>query len=286
MIKFSNNLKIVYIGTPEFSAVILKKLIQNGYAPVLVVTAPDKPVGRKQIITPPSVKILAQKNNIQVLQTEKIKNCQSKIENFQPDLGILAAFGQIVPKNILNIPKYGFLNVHPSLLPKFRGPSPIQSAILNGDEETGVTIMLMNEKLDEGDIISNISDPFSKNETYETLHNKLAELGGNLLVKTIPDWVSGKIKAKPQNNAKATYSKILKKEDGRIDWTKPADFIDRQIKALNPWPGTFDVYKGKKLKILKSEVVNGKLIIKQVQLEGKKPMSFEEFLLGHKNYII
>lgn len=277
-------LKIVFAGTPDFGATILEKLIQSEYAPALVITAPDKPVGRKQILTPPPVKVLAQKNKIAVIQPEKIRNLELEIRNLRPDLIILAAYGKILSKHILDIPRYGSLNVHPSLLPKFRGPSPIQSAILSGDKKTGVTIMLMNEKLDEGDIVSFKDYPLSGSETYETLHNALAETGADLLIKTMPDWISGKIKAVPQDNTKATYTKILKKEDGKIDWSKPANFIERQIRAYNPWPGTFDVYNEKILKILKAEVVNERLIIKQVQPEGKKPMDFNDFLLGHKDY--
>lgn len=277
-------LKIVFAGTPDFGATILEKLIQSEYAPALVITAPDKPVGRKQILTPPPVKVLAQKNKIAVIQPEKIRNLELEIRNLRPDLIILAAYGKILSKHILDIPRYGSLNVHPSLLPKFRGPSPIQSAILSGDKKTGVTIMLMNEKLDEGDIVSFQDYPLSGSETYETLHNALAETGADLLIKTMPDWISGKIKAVPQDNTKATYTKILKKEDGKIDWSKPANFIERQIRAYNPWPGTFDVYNEKILKILKAEVVNERLIIKQVQPEGKKPMDFNDFLLGHKDY--
>lgn len=277
-------LKIVFAGTPDFGATILEKLIQSEYAPALVITAPDKPVGRKQILTPPPVKVLAQKNKIAVIQPEKIRNLELEIRNLRPDLIILAAYGKILSKHILDIPRYGSLNVHPSLLPKFRGPSPIQSAILSGDKKTGVTIMLMNEKLDEGDIVSFQDYPLSGSETYETLHNALAETGADLLIKTMPDWISGKIKAISQDNTKATYTKILKKEDGKIDWSKPANFIERQIRAYNPWPGTFDIYNGKTLKILKAEVVNERLIIKQIQPEGKKPMDFNDFLLGHKDY--
>jgi len=147
-------IKTVFLGTPSFGGIILKKLLESGCKPVLVVTEPDKPVGRKQTLTPPPVKLIAQKYNIPIAQPEKIVNCKLKIENLKPDLGIVAAFGQIIPNNILTIPKYGFLNVHPSLLPKYRGPSPIQNAILNGDKETGVSIILLDEKMDHGPILA------------------------------------------------------------------------------------------------------------------------------------
>ena len=214
-----------------------------------------------------------------------IKNCKLKIENYRPDLIIVAAYGQILPKEILDIPKYGCLNVHPSLLPKYRGPSPIQAAILNGDNEAGVTIINMTEKVDAGPIISNSKFKIQNSKlTYKELHDELAKLGAKLLLKTIPEWIAGKIKPKTQDETKATYTKIIKKEDGRIDWKKPAEYIERQVRALNPWPGTYTFYKSKILKILKTEIINDKLIIKEVHLAGKKPMSFEDFFRGHNDY--
>lgn len=267
------------MGTPEFGAIILEKLCQANLKPILVITAPDKPVGRKQILTPSAVKIVAQRYNI------KIGHAMSNFLKIKPDLIAVAAYGQILPKEILEIPKYGCLNVHPSLLPKYRGPSPIQATILNGDKETGVTIMLMDEKMDHGPIIANCELRIA-NYKYilKELEKKLANLGAELLVETISKWLNGEIKSKPQNESKATYTKILKRKDGKIDWQKPDEEIERQIRAFNPWPGTYTIYNEKILKILKAEVFNNKLIIKEVQLEGRKPMSFEDFLLGHPNF--
>ncbi len=294
------NLKIIFIGTPEFGAIILEELVKNNYKPILVITNPDKPVGRKQIMTPPPVKLVAQKHNILLAQPEKIKNYQSEIKNFAPDLIVVAAYGQIISKEILGIPKYECLNVHPSLLPKYRGASPIQSAILDGEEKTGVTLMLMDEKMDHGPIlalqeleISRLRQSFGGQSipktTYQELHNKLAELGAKLLVETIPNWISGKIKPKPQDESKATYTKILKKEDGKISWNKSAKEIERQIRAFNSWPGSFTLCqkndKNIKVKILEADVLDDKLIIKKVQPEGKKPMDYEEFLKGNKSII-
>ena len=237
-------LKIIFMGTPEFGAIILEELIKGGYPPVLVITAPDKPVGRKQIITPPPVKISAQKYNIPVLQPEKILNLKSEILNLKPDLIIVAAYGQILPKEILEIPKYGCLNVHPSLLPRWRGSSPIQYTILNGDKETGVTIILMTEKVDQGDIIAISKFQITNSKiTYPELLKGLAHKGTKLLCETIPEWVNNEIKPKPQNGLKATYTKILKKEDGKIDWKKPAEYIERQIRAFQPWPGSFSEFQ-------------------------------------------
>ena len=226
----TQSLNIIFIGTPKFGSIVLEGLIKNDYEHVLVITAPDKPVGRKQILTPPPVKISAQKYNILVFQPEILTNSLDakrtprrvalQITNYKPDLIICAAYGQIIPKEILEIPKFGCLNIHPSLLPKYRGPSPIQTAILNGDEETGATIILMDEKLDHGKIISSSKYQVASNIYYKELEKELAKLSIKLLIETIPKWVNGEIKPKPQDESKATYTKIIKKEDGKIDWSK------------------------------------------------------------------
>ena len=314
--KFKNReLKVIFLGTPEFGAIILEGLVKNNYKPCLVVTAPDKRVGRKQIITPPLTKILAQKYKIPVTQPDKIKNLKVKIENLNPDLGIVSAYGQIIPKEILKIPKYGFINVHPSLLPKYRGPSPIQAAILNNEKETGVTIMLIDEKIDHGPILaqqelefsifnfqfSNKSQNSTTKITYEELSKKLAELSIELLVKTIPKWINSEIIAQPQDESKATFTKIIKKEDGKIDWSKPAQEIERQIRAFYPWPGSFSFWKKNskilRVKILEADVLKSEdpkqfcvkcgkdyLLIKKLQIESKKPITSEEFKRGYYGY--
>ncbi len=302
-------MNIIFMGTPEFGAIILEELAKSDYKPVLVVTEPDKPVGRKQTLTPPPVKIMADKNKIEILQPKKIKEIKEKIENINPDLIVIAAYGQMIPEEILNIPKYGPLNVHPSLLPKYRGPSPIQYAILNGDKETGVSVMKINEKMDEGEIVSSISYPVSDIETYETLYNKLAKIGAELLIKTIPQWIKGEIKPQPQDETKATYTKILTRENGKIDWQKPAEEIERQIRAYSPWPGSFTVFCGKMLKILEADILiceekkqagevfltkegelavgtgQSCLIVRKLQLEGGKPLLSQDFLRGHQEII-
>jgi methionyl-tRNA formyltransferase len=312
----NSKFKIVFMGTPEFGAVILEGLLKGGYEPVLVVTETDKPVGRKQIITPPPVKIAAEKFNISIEQPEEIKNLKLKIKNLKPDLGIAAAYGKIIPKDILDIPKYGFINIHPSLLPKYRGPSPIQAAILNGDKETGVSIILMNEKMDSGDIISNSKFKIqNSNLTCTELHNKLAESGTELLLETIPKWIKGEIKPVPQDESKATYTKILTKEDGRIDWKKTAEELERRVRAFDPWPGTHTFWQAMnneiiRVKILKARVYQspanktypiGKvlvvpqneigvqcgedfLVVEKLQMEGRGIMNSEEFLRGHPDF--
>ena len=283
----NSKIKIVFIGTPEFGAVILEALCHANMAPVLVVTETDKPVGRKKIITPPPVKIVAEKHNISILQLETMSGGPTSFQiEGKPDLIAVASYGKILPKEILEIPKHGCLNVHPSLLPKYRGATPVQSAILNGDKETGVTIMLMDEQIDHGPIIAQRKITVGTNETYLQLHDRLAELGASLLIDTIPDWIGGKIKLTPQDEAHATYTKILTREDGEIDWRKSPQEIDRQIRALNPWPGVYTVQKKKRIKILKAMIENGKLLIKQVQPEGKKPISFEDFKRGYSDFRI
>lgn len=328
-------MKIVFFGTSEFGAIILEKLVRTGLSPVLVVTTPDRPVGRKQVLTPPPTKVAVQKLGIPVIQpaTLTISNFEfliskqsqnSNNQNIKPDLFIVAAYGKILPKEILNIPTHGTLNVHPSLLPKYRGPSPVQNAILGGDKETGVTIMLLDEKMDHGPIVANVKFQMTNDKiTYPELHNQLAELGAQALIETIPLWVGGKIKPTPQDDSQATYTSILKKEDGRIDWNKEAGYIERQVRALHPWPGTFALFEGKNLKILKASVLSGTLpkpglgpcpkpglgritpgtvflttdkklaiqcgedalVVEELQLEGKKPMLAREFLLGHKDFL-
>ena len=312
----------IFIGTPDFAAIILEKLCQIEYQPILVITEPDKPVGRKQILTPPPVKTIAQKYNLPVLQTDKIENCKLKIENLNPSLIIVAAYGQILPKEILEIPKYGCLNVHPSLLPSYRGPSPIQTAILNGDEFTGVTLILMTEKMDAGAILTSQKLKIKKappgsrqrrQQNYLELSDELAYLGADLLFETIPKWLKGEIKPVPQDETRTTYTKIIKKEDGLIDFKKTAQEIERQVRAFYPWPSAYtkipDKNKGNKiLKILEAEVLgtgqNKKiglffqkekepavacskdiLILKKVQLEGKKSVAGRDFLNGHRDLI-
>jgi len=311
----NSKFKIIFIGTGEFGAIILEKLCQTPYKPSLVVTGPDKPVGRKQILTSPPVKAVVENYKIPFSQPKKISDFTQFLAGQIPDLIILADYGKIIPKEILNVPKYGCFNIHPSLLSRWRGSSPIQFTILNNERETGVTIILMDEKVDHGPIIANEKLKM-KNEklTYEELLRELANLGAVLLIETIPKWLNGEIKPIPQDESKVTYAKLLKKEDGKIDWTKSAEEIERQIRAFYPWPGTFakiqnDKSKFKIIKILKADVLitqkekkigevfltddkklavqtgQNCLILRKLQLEGKKPINFEEFLLGHKDFI-
>mgnify|MGYP001612716556 CR=1 FL=1 len=205
------------------------------------------------------------------------------LEAKDADLGVIAYYGKIIPKTVLELPKYGFLNAHPSLLPRWRGPSPVQSAILAGDKRTGVTIHIATEKPDAGPILVQKEIQIEPKDTCLSLTGKLANEGAALLVPTIEKWLSGEIKPQKQDESCATYTKLLKKKDGEIDWSKPADYIEKMVRAYDPWPGAFTKFKNKILKIKKVEVIDGKLQILIVQPEGKKEMTWEAFLRGHKD---
>lgn len=277
-------LKFAFFGTPQFAVGILDELEKAGFLPSLVVTAPDKPRGRKLVVTPPEVKVWAQKRNIPVLQPEKLDGTfDFRLSTF--DLFIVVAYGKIIPKEILALPRHGSLNVHPSLLPKFRGPSPILSSILLG-EKPGVTIMLMDEQMDHGPIVAQkeleIKD-FETNPPYGSeLENDLARFGGRLLAEVVPAWISGKITSIPQDHSAATYCKKIQKEDGFLDLSDDGLKNFRKIRAFHAWPRTyfFSERQGKKIRVIvtDAELREGKLIIKKVLPEGQRETSYEEFL--------
>ncbi len=309
-------MNIIFIGTSEFSRIVLEILIGAGHSPLLVITAPDRPAGRNQKLTTPPVKITANERHIEFEQPEHIEEIEEKIKNSNPDLIVVASYGQIIPRNILDIPQYGSLNVHPSLLPKYRGSSPIQNAILNGDKETGVTIMLMDEQIDHGPFIANVKYAVAPKITYLELENNLANLGGELLVNTIPLWIADSMGAVEQDHDKASFTKILNKEDGRIFWGKDAGSIERQIRAFHPWPGSFTFWKKDdrntiRVKVIKADILsqeeampykrgevfvakNGKvcvqcatdaLILDIVHPEGREEMAIDEFLRGNTSFV-
>jgi len=291
-----SKLNFVFFGTSELSVKILEKLIENGYVPSLVITAPDKPKGRKMIMTPPPLKVFAQAHNLKVDQPASLStyNPASSAGRLQPrliggqattyNLFIVASYGKIIPKSILDIPKYGTLNVHPSLLPKFRGPSPIQSFILSGEEKTGVTIMLMDDKIDHGSILS-ISKIKSKisNLNAKKLEEELAILGGEMLVDVIPKWVSGEIKPKEQDHSQATFTKKIIKEDGLVDLEKDKpETIYKKFLAFQPWPGIyyFAQKNNPKIRVIITdmELKDGLLLIKKVKPESKNEIEYEKFM--------
>ena len=288
-----NNYKIIFIGTSEFAIPALKSLLKNNYNIITVITSPDKPIGRKQEITATPVKCIAEEYNLPILQPEKILDIKSEITNLKPDLIIVSSYGKIIPKSILDIPPLECLNIHPSLLPKYRGSSPIQTVILNGDKITGITIILMDEKMDHGPIISQIKIDIEPNENYQNLEKKLSKESGNFLIKTLSQYLSSKIKPQKQDESKATYTKILSREQGKIDLNKSAKEIERMTRAFYPWPGTWFYLNKKRIKIIKARtstktgktsIKTGKdfLILEIVQPEGKKPMTGEEFFRGYK----
>ncbi len=308
-------MKYIFFGTPKFAAIVLEELINSGYVPEAVICNPDEPIGRKQILTSPPVKrlIADSKLPIEIFQPAtktELLAISHELSTIKPDLAIIAAYGKIIQKTILDIPKYGTLNTHASLLPAYRGASPIQYAILNGDKETGITIMKIDEEVDHGPIISKSECQISNNDTYESLSQKLAILGAKLLIKIIPDYISGKIKLAEQDHSKATYTKIIKKEDGKIDWSKSAQEIERMTRAFYPWPTAWTIWNDKILKIIEADIAggsnnnheigkmflinkkelsvkcgDGNLTIKKLQLEGGRILSAKEFLNGHKDFI-
>jgi methionyl-tRNA formyltransferase len=301
--------KIVFMGTPDFSVPILQQLIKDGYDVIGVVTQPDRPVGRKKILTPPPVKVEALKHSIPVFQPEKIRQEEEleKILSLNPDLIVTAAFGQILPNKLLEAPKYGCINVHASLLPELRGGAPIHYAIMQGKQKTGVTIMYMVEKLDAGDILTRIEVPIAEEDNVGTLHIKLSTAGAKLLAETLPLLLEGRLTPKPQNNEEATFAANIKREQEKINWTKTGEEIFNHIRALNPWPVAFTTVNGQVLKIWRSEKVSGQKMevpgtiiniesdgfsvstgnetaIKIIELQpsGKTKMMSEQFLRGSK----
>ena len=298
-------MRIIFAGTSQFGIPTLEKLLSLNYQLATVVTQPDKPVGRKQVLTPSPIKVWALKHNIPVEQPEKIGQLQTQISDLKPDLLLVAAYGQIIPKAILDLPRFGSINIHGSLLPKYRGASPIQSAILNGDKETGITLIKMDEQMDHGPIIAKEVLRLSGSETFPELYEKLSHVSAELVSKALPEWFSGRVKAAEQIHTHATYTKLLKRDDGRLDWSSNAREIDQKIRALNPEPGTYTTLDGKTVKILAAEILNeskielpgkiynrsgelavkcldGSILIKELQPEGKKPMSGKDFLNGLK----
>lgn len=302
-----NNLKVIFMGTPEFSLPVLEGL-NSKYNVVMVVCQPDKPSNRGVVQYSP-VKVFAIKNNIKVFQPVNVKNEYHEILSEKPDLIVTCAYGQIIHKEILDYPKYGCINVHASLLPKLRGGAPIHRAIIEGHKETGITIMKMKEKMDAGDIISQVKTEILDDDTVGTLHDKLSVLARDLLLSTIPNIISGNINLVRQNEEEATFAWNIKREDEKIDFSKTTREIYNQIRGLNPWPGAYAILSGRIIKIwasrygdkffneevLNGQIVelykdgigvktsNGEIIITELQLEGKRRMLANEFMNGVVN---
>ncbi len=239
------------MGTPDFSVPVLDMLVEEGYSIVGVVTQPDRPKGRKKVMTPPPVKVAAERLGLPVLQPEKVKDSEQlqPILDLQPDLIVTAAFGQILPKQLLDAPKHGCINVHASLLPELRGGAPIHYSILQGKKETGITIMYMVEKLDAGDILTQSVVPIEERDNTGSLHDKLSVSGSELLKDTLPKLLNGDISPVKQNDSEATFAPNIKREQEKIDWAKSGEEIYNHIRGLHPWPVAFTHYEGKVMKI-------------------------------------
>jgi len=247
------NIKVVFMGTPDFAVPILETLIKNTEV-VLVVTQPDAYVGRKKILTPSPIKRVALENSIPVFQPEKIKIDYAEIEKYKPDLIVTCAYGQIVPVAVLNIPRLGCVNVHASLLPKYRGGAPIHHAIINGDKETGITIMYMDKGMDTGDIITMKSIPITDTDTVESMHEKLSLLGASLLEETLPSIINENNSRTPQNNEEATYASIIKREDEHLAFNNKAIDIYNKVRGLNSWPLANIVINNEEFKIIEGYI--------------------------------
>ena len=301
-------MKIVFMGTPDFAVGALEALIEEGYDITAVVTQPDKPKGRSKELQFPPVKECALRHGIPVLQPKKIKTPEAitELKQYEADVYIVAAFGQILSQEILDIPKLGCLCVHASLLPKYRGASPIQSVIIAGEQETGVTIMQMDAGVDTGDMLYKKSIVIEAEDTFETLHDKLKVLGGEAIAEALPLLEAGRLIPEKQKEEDSCYVSVIEKSMGHIDFSKEAIVIDRLVRGMNPWPSAYTSYKGKQLKIWRALPVSnssesapgtvsdvtkdyievacgaGSLRILELQLEGKKRMTTHDFLLGVK----
>ncbi len=284
-----NTLRIVFFGTSEFAVPILKSLLQQPFIEIAaVVSTPPKPAGREQKLMSSPVALAAKELDLLLYLPEKLKN-EEWLKTFSAlnlQLAILASYGKILPQTTLDVPEYGFINIHPSLLPLHRGASPIEGVILSGDKKTGVTIMKMDAQMDHGPIISQTEIELFGNEFANELEEKLSKIGAELLIKTIPSYLHGEIVPREQEHEKATFTKLIKRNDGRVDLKDNPEEIWRKFRAYHPWPGVWTTMRIKnkelRIKILDIEFIDGKIKIKKLQPEGKKPMMMEEFERGYK----
>jgi methionyl-tRNA formyltransferase len=302
------DVRLVFMGSPEFALPTLRALVKE-YTVVGVVTQPDRPAGRGRALTPPPVKTLALELDLPVIQPRRLRepDAMQQLRQWQPDLITVAAFGQILRPEVLDLPRYGCLNVHASLLPHWRGAAPVQAAILHGDAETGITIMRMDPGVDTGPILSQQAMPILPDDTTGSLGARLAELGADLLVRTLPLYLRGELKPTPQDNSAATYAPMLKKEDGALDFSQPVETLARGVRAFNPWPGAYTTWNGQILKIHRAHAIptaspilpgkagtlqgkpaiaalDGWLVLEEVQPAGKNRVPGEVFLRGARRW--
>ena len=298
------DVRIVFMGTPDFAVPVFKALAEN-YNVVAVVTQPDKKVGRKQVLTPSPIKKASAEFNIPVLQPVRIKDEYEEVLKYKPDMIITCAYGQIIPKLLLDYPKYKCINVHASLLPKLRGGAPIHHAIMDGYDKTGITIMYMDTKMDTGDIISKSETDITKDDTLGSLHDRLSEMGKDLLLETLPNIIKGNIKRVKQDESEATYGYNITKEDEKIDFNKSNVEVDNKVRALNPTPGAYTTLNGKRLKVydvrlsdryyantkpgtivgfekdgIRVVAGNKEVILTDIAIEGKKRCLVKDYLNG------
>ena len=304
--------RVVFLGTPQFGVPVLEALLEH-HDVLAVVTQPDCASGRGRRHTRmPPVKQVAQAHGLQVYQPASLsgdKEAIATLRESDADLFVIAAYGQILRPTVLGIPRHGCIGVHASLLPKLRGAAPIAAAILQGEKETGVSLMLTDKGMDTGPIIAQRALPIAADDTTETLSERLAQLGAELLIETLPEWLAGEIEPRPQDDVEATYAPRIEKTQGAIDWQRTAAEIDRQVRAFRPWPGAFCIYEGKNLKVLKAHSLpqwrggeepggvvqvdqdigvatgGGLLVLEEVQLAGKKPMDVRQFARGRRTFL-
>ena len=297
------------MGTPDFAVLVLSRLMEAGHEIAAVYSQPDRPAGRGRKLVPTPTKRFAEEYGIEARQPKSLRSkaeC-AELTSICPEVVVVAAYGLFLPPEFLEIPLLGCLNIHPSLLPRYRGPSPVVTAILNGDDETGVTIMKLDEGMDSGPLLAQARVSIAERETGPELTRRLSDLGGSLLTETLPGWTSGSVQASPQDESQATFTTQVKKEDGEIDWTDDAERIERMVRAYEPWPGTFTHWDGKLLKILEAtstagsaspgHVVamcdgcigvgtgDGLLAVGRLQIEGKRPSDAHDFVRGYPNFL-
>ena len=302
-------MRIVFIGTPDFAVPVLCQLIEAGHEIAAVYSQPDRPAGRGRKLVPTPTKNFAGEYGIEVRQPSSLRSeaeCAG-LASLSTEVVVVAAYGLFLPSEILQMPPLGCLNIHPSLLPRYRGPSPVVSAILNGDDETGVTVMKLDEGMDSGPILAQKQVPIEERETGPDLTRRLFDLGASLLAKTLPGWASGSIEASPQDESQATFTTLVKKEDGEIDWTDNAERIARMARAYEQWPGTFTHWDGKLLKILGATFTTGHappghvvglndggigigtgdgfLSVDRLQIEGRRPSNAQDFVRGYPAFV-
>ncbi len=306
-------LRVVFVGTPGFSVPVFRRLNEAGHQIVGVYTQPDRQTGRGRRLSPSPVKQAAQEHRLHVLQPPSLRNDPAVLDelaSLSPDVIVVAAYGLFLPPDFFGLPSYGALNVHPSLLPRYRGPAPVVTTILNGDDVAGVSIIRLTERMDAGPVLAQRETPVGPSETAEELTPRLFELGAELLVEILPDWAAGKIMERPQDEHSATATHLLSREDGEIDWSNSAEYISRQVRAYAPWPGTFTLWQGRTLKIVRAtagegqdeakgitgEVVAlsdgvgvvtgaGPLRLSELQMEGRKAVAVSDFMLGHLDFV-